>query len=163
MVSASNSDQKSVEDSSVKFSAVKSITELAEIHLQMLGASAVIGAVDESLGIANHVVQPFEQLTVRIEYFPLVIVAFSQRRPVCVKTISLHSGSISNAASGKGLNGGTLDIRSQLHPQIGWIALFVLRYCHKNCLISSGAATFSGNISFFTCAEVGIVKLYDAL
>ena len=110
MVSASNSDQKSVEDSSVKFSAVKSIAELAEIRLQMLDAGAVIGAIDESLCVSNHVMQPFEQLAIGIEYFPFVIVAFSQRRPVCVKAIGLYGRSIGNAALRKVLNRCALDI-----------------------------------------------------
>ena len=90
MVSASNSDQKSVEDSSVKFSAVKSIAELAEIHLQMLGAGAVIGAIDESLCVSNHVMQPFEQFAIGIECCPFMIIAFSQRLPVCIKTVGLY-------------------------------------------------------------------------
>ena len=60
MVSASDGKQKSVKDSSTHFSAIKAITELAEIHLKMLGTGAMVGAVDESLCIANHVMQPFE-------------------------------------------------------------------------------------------------------
>ena len=163
MVSASNSDQKSVENISVKFSAVKSIAELAEIHLQMLGAGAVIGAVDESLGIANYVVQPFEQLTIRVEYFPFMVIAFSQRLPVCIKAIGLDSGTVSNAASGKTLNRSALDVGSQLHSQIGRITLVILGNCYKNCLVSSGTTTLTWNIPLFTCSKVRIVKFYDAL
>ena len=81
----------------------------------MLGAGAVIGAIDECLGIANHVVQPFEHLTIRIEYFPFVIVAFSQRCSVCVKAIGLYGRSIGNATSGKGINGSALDVGYLLH------------------------------------------------
>ena len=163
MVSASNSDQKSVEDSSVKFSAVKSIAELAEIHLQMLGAGAVIGAIDESLCVADHMVQPFEQLSIRIENFPFVIVAFGQRFSVCLKAVGLHRGSIGNTASGKVLNGGALDIGCQLHSQIGRITLVILGNCYKNCLVSSGTTTLTRNIPLFTCSKVRIVKFYDAL
>lgn len=163
MVSASNSDQKSVEDSSVKFSAVKSIAELAEIHLQMLGAGAVIGAIDESLCVSNHVMQPFEQLTIGIEYYPFMIIAFSQRLPVCLKAVGLHRGSIGNTASGKVLNGGALDIGCELHSQISGVSLFVFRNSYKDGLIASGASAFAGNVSLAACSKVRIVKFYDSL
>jgi len=102
MVSSCDSDQKPVKDGTTHFSAVESVAELAEIHLQVLGTGAMVGAVNKCLCVSDHVVQPFEHLTIRIKYFPFVIVAFSQRRPVCVKTVSLHSGSKGNAASGIG-------------------------------------------------------------
>ena len=116
MVSASDSNQKSVKDSTAHFSAVEAITELAEIHLQMFGASTVVSAIDESLCIADHVMQPFEKLSVRIEYFPFMIVALSQRFPVCVKAVGLHRGGKGNASPGKVLNGRALDVGCQLHP-----------------------------------------------
>ena len=163
MVSASNSDQKSVEDSSVKFSAVKSIAELAEIHLQMLGAGAVIGAIDESLCVSNHVMQPFEQLTIGIEYFPFMIIAFSQRLPVCMKTVGLYYRTVSNAALRKVLNRCALDIGCELHSQISGVSLLVFRNSYKDRLIASGASAFAGNVSLAACAKVGIVKLHDSL
>jgi len=58
IVSARDSNQKPVEDVTTHFSAVELVSKLAEIHLQMLGAGAVIGAVDKSLGVTYHVVQP---------------------------------------------------------------------------------------------------------
>ena len=60
IVSSSDSDKKSVEDVTTHFSAVEAIAELAEIHLQVLGAGAMVSAVDESLCVSDHVVQPFQ-------------------------------------------------------------------------------------------------------
>ena len=163
IVLASDSNQKSVEDSSVKFSSVKAVAKLAEIHLQMLGAGAVIGTVDESLCVSNHVVQPFEQLAIGIEHFPFMVIAFSQRLPVCIKAIGLDSGTVSDAAPCKTLNRSALDIGCELHPQISGVSLLVFRNSYKDRLIVSGASAFAGNVSLAACAKVGIVKLHDSL
>ena len=90
MVSASDSNKKSVKDSTMKLSAVEAIAEFAEIHLQVLGAGAVVGAIDKGLCVSNHVMQPFEEFTIRVEYCPFMVVAFRQRFPICVEPIGLY-------------------------------------------------------------------------
>ena len=58
-------------------SAVEAVAELTQIHLQMLGAGAVVGAVDKGFGIANNHVQPFQQLRIRVEVLVLVDIVLS--------------------------------------------------------------------------------------
>ena len=161
MVSSCDSDQKPVKDGTTHFSAVESVAELTAIHLQMLGTGAVIGAVNKCLCIADHVMQPFEQLAIGIEDLVLVKVTLRQRFAVGIETICLDDGTVGNSASGEILNGNALDIGCQLHPQVDRMSLLILGNGNKNRLISSGSATLSGIISFFTCAKVRIVTLYD--
>ena len=78
----------------------------------MLGTGAVVGAVDKSLGIANHVVQPFEQLTIRVEYFPFMVVPLCKRFPVRIESVGLYRGGIGDAISGKGLDGNAIWYRA---------------------------------------------------
>ena len=92
----------------------------------MLGAGAVIGAVDESLCVSNHVVQPFQKLSIRVEHFPFMFIAFSQRLPVCIKTVGLYCETVSDAAPCKTLNRSALDIGCELHPQIGRAAFYYI-------------------------------------
>ena len=129
----------------------------------MLGTGAMVGAVDESLCVSNHVMQPLEKLTIGIEHFPFMVIAFSQRLPVCVKTVGLHRRTVSNTASCKALNRCALDIGGQLHSQISRVSLLIFGNSNKDSLITSGTTTLAGNIAFTACTKVGIVKFHDSL
>ena len=76
MVSASDSNEKSVKDSTMKLSSVEAIAEFAEIHLQVLGAGAVVSSVDKCFCIANDPVEPLQMLTIWAEIFSLMGIVF---------------------------------------------------------------------------------------
>ena len=93
MVSARNSDQQTIKDGTAEETAVKAIAKLAQIHLQMLRAGAVIGAVDERLCIAGDSVEPPQMLAIRVEILSLVNVVIFQRLAIAFEAICLNHGS----------------------------------------------------------------------
>ena len=92
MVSARNSDQQTIKDGTAEETAVKAIAKLAQIHLQMLRAGAVIGAVDERLCIAGDSVEPLQMLAIRVEILSLVNIAVFQRFAIAFESIRLNHG-----------------------------------------------------------------------
>lgn len=76
--SACDRDQQSNEDGSAEKAAVKPVAELAQIHLQMLRAGAVAGAVDECLGVSGDPVEPLQMLAVRVKVLSFVNVTVFQ-------------------------------------------------------------------------------------
>ena len=54
MVLSCDSNQKAIKDSTAKGSAIETVAILTQIHLQMLGAGAVVGSVDKCLCIADN-------------------------------------------------------------------------------------------------------------
>ena len=93
MVSARDSDQQTIKDGTAEETAVKAIAKLAQIHLQMLCAGAVIGAVDECLCIAGDSVEPPQMLAIRVEILSLVNVVIFQRLAIAFEAICLNHGS----------------------------------------------------------------------
>ena len=143
MGSSHDSDQKPVEDGAVEGSAVEAVAELAQVHLHMLGAGSVIGAVDECFCIADDPVQPLEHLTVRIEHLILVNVSFRQRLTIAFICVCLNSGTGSNVLRDKFTHCLLFDVISSVHFQVCRVSLLILGNRNKYALISSSTASFA--------------------
>ena len=158
MGSSHDSDQKPVEDGAIERPAVEAVAELAEVHLHMLGAGSVIGAVDERFCIANDPVQPLEHLTVRIEHLILVNVSFRQRLTIAFICVRLNSGTGSNVLRDKFTHCLLFDIISGVHFQVCRASLLILGNRNKYTLISGSTASFT----LLFCTKIGVIEFYDA-
>ena len=158
MGSSHDSDQKPVEDGAIERPAVEAVAELAEVHLHMLGAGSVIGAVDERFCIANDPVQPLEHLTVRIEHLILVGVSFRQRLTIafiCVRLNGVAGGDVLREKTAYRL---LFDIISGVHFQVCRASLLILGNRNKYTLISGSTASFT----LLFCTKIGVIEFYDA-
>lgn len=73
--------------------------------MQILGADSMVDTVNESLCVVNHVMEVFQQITVRVKYFTLVDISPGQRFAVGIEAISLDNNAMSNALLGINFNG----------------------------------------------------------
>ena len=124
----------------------------------MLGAGAVVSAVDKSLCVSNHMMEPLQELAIRVEYLALMEIPIRQWCAVRIVAVGLYNGTISDACSGEFLNRFALDIFRYLHPQIDGVTFLVLGNGNKYSLISGTTAFFPLNFS----TKIGIVKLHNA-
>lgn len=115
MESSHDGDQKPVEDGAIEGSAVEAVAELAQVHLHVLGAGSMIGAVDECFCIADDPVQPLEHLAVRIEHLILVNVSFRQRLAIAFICVRLDGGTGSNVLRDKFTHCLLFDVISSVH------------------------------------------------
>ena len=128
----------------MELSAIESIAELTEIHLQMFGAGTVVGAVNKCFCVTNNAVQPFQQLSISIEILIFVdISTLSKRLAVASEAVCLYCAAWFDISTYKAADRRTLDVISCVHLQISRMTLLILGNCNKYRLISCSTAFFS--------------------